>query len=68
LDIPSIFSPSIQTDQSRYCTRGHAKGKVLSILDYSTISRRINSFIYIKKEDDKSNRFKDNYIVIAIVR
>ncbi len=45
--------------------KGHAKGKVPSIPDYSTISRRINR-LDIKIKDNKSNEFEDEYIVIAI--
>jgi hypothetical protein len=48
--------------------KGHAKGKVPSIPDYTTISRRINR-LNIKFEDatitDKEST-KDNYIIIAI--
>ncbi len=45
--------------------QGHAKGKVPSIPDYSTISRRINR-LNIKMENNKSKEFEDEYIVIAI--
>ncbi len=45
--------------------QGHAKGKVPSIPDYSTISRRINR-LNIKINDSKSKEFEDEYIVIAI--
>ena len=52
----------------RYCTRGHAKGKLPSILNYITINRRINRLdIKIKDTDNKSNKeFKDEYIIIAV--
>ncbi len=44
----------------------HVHGKVPSIPDYSTISRIINRVDIKIKEDNKSNGFKDDYIVIAI--
>jgi len=51
----------------RYCTRGHAKGKVPSIPDYTTINRRINRLnIRIKDVNSKNKDFEDEYIVIAI--
>lgn len=46
--------------------QGHAKGKVTSIPDYTTISRRINKSNIKIKDTPDSNRFKDNYIIIAI--
>jgi hypothetical protein len=46
--------------------RGHAKGKVPSIPDYTTISRRINRLDIKIENDDKYKEFKDEYIVIAI--
>ena len=47
--------------------QGHAKGKVPSIPDYSTINRRINRLdIPIKDADGKNTEFEDEYIVIAI--
>ena len=51
--------------QTEGIAQGHAKGKVPSIPDYSTISRRINR-LDIKTEDDKSGEFEDDYIVVAI--
>ena len=42
--------------------QAHAKGKVPSIPDYSTISRRINR-LDIKTEDNKNKEFEDDYIV-----
>jgi IS5 family transposase len=45
--------------------QGHAKGKVPSIADYSTISRRVNR-LDIKINGNKSMEFEDDYIVIAI--
>jgi transposase len=49
----------------RYCTRGHAKGKVPSIPHYTTINRRINK-LDIKIKDNKSKEFQGEYIVIAV--
>ena len=49
--------------------KGHAKGKLPSIPDYSTINRRINRRINrldIKVIDNDSKEFKDDYIIIAI--
>jgi hypothetical protein len=43
----------------------HVHGKVISIPDYTTISRRTNR-LDIKIQDNKSKEFEDNYIVIAI--
>src|SRR3954447_24264097 len=54
--------------QTEGIAKGHAKGKVPSIPDYTTISRRINR-LNIKVEDaiitDKEST-KDNYTIIAI--
>src|SRR3954471_1343751 len=50
----------------RYCTRGHAKGKVPDIPDYSTISRRINRLNVKIKEDNKVKEFEEEYIVVGI--
>ena len=48
-------------------TQAHAKGKVPSIPNYTTINRRINRLdIKIKDTiDNKNNEFEDEYIVIA---
>ena len=47
--------------------QGHAKGKIPSIPDYTTINRRINRLdIKIKEDDNKNKKFKDEYIVISI--
>ena len=51
--------------QTEGIAQGHAKGKVPSIPDYSTISRRINR-PDIKINGNKSMEFEDDYIVIAI--
>ena len=56
--------PFRQTEEG--IAQGHAKGKVPSIPDYSTISRRINRLDIKIKEDDKSKEFEDEYITIAI--
>ena len=47
--------------------QGHAKWKVPSISDYTTINRRINR-LDIKIKDNKSNNkeFEDDYLIIAI--
>ena len=54
--------------QTEGIAQGHAKDKIPSIPDYTTISRRINQ-LNIKVEDaiitDKEST-KDNYIIIAI--
>ena len=48
-------------------TQAHAKGKVPSIPDFTTINRRINRLdIRIKDTTDSSKVSKDEYIVIAI--
>ena len=51
--------------QTEGIAQGHAKGKVPSIPDYTTINRRINR-LDIKIKEDKSKEFEDDYIVIAI--
>ena len=53
--------------QTEGIAQGHAKGKVPSIPDYTTINRRINRLdIKIKDTDNKDKEFEDEYIVIAI--
>ncbi len=53
--------------QTEGIAQGHAKGKIPSIPDFSTINRRINRLDIKTKEDDNKNKeFKDEYIVIAI--
>ena len=53
--------------QTEGIAQGHAKGKVPSIPDYTTINRRINRLdIKIKDTDSKNKQFKDEYIVITI--
>ena len=50
--------------QTEGIAQGHAKGKVPSIPNFTTINRRINRMdIKIK---DKSKQFENDYIVIAI--
>ena len=51
--------------QTEGIAQGHAKGRVPSIPDYSTISRRI-SRLDIKINNNNSKEFEDDYMVIAI--
>ncbi len=51
--------------QTEGIAQGHAKGKVPSIPNYSTINRRVNR-LDIKIKDNKSKEFEDKYITIAI--
>lgn len=51
--------------QTEGIAQGHAKGKVPSIPDFTTISRRINR-LDVEINDNKSKKFKDGYITIAI--
>ena len=51
--------------QTEGIAQGHAKGKLPSILDYSTINRRINR-LDIKVIGDGGKELKDEYIIIAI--
>ena len=53
--------------QTEGIAQGHAKWKVPSIPNYSTINRRINKLdIKVETDDNKSKEFKDEYITIAI--
>ncbi len=52
--------------QTEGIAQGHAKGKVPSIPDYSTINRRINRLNIKIKGDNKNKEFEYEYIVIAI--
>src|SRR6185312_3687010 len=52
--------------QTKGIAQGHAKGKVPSIPDFTTISRRINKLDIKIKEDNKDKEFEDQYIIIAI--
>jgi hypothetical protein len=55
--------------QTEGIAQGHAKGKVPSIPDYTTINRRINRLdVKIKDVNNKDKDFEDEYIVIAIDR
>jgi len=52
--------------QTEGIAQGHAKGKLPSIPDFTTINRRINR-LDIKIKDTADNKeFEDEYIVIAI--
>ncbi len=56
--------PYRQTEGIAQC---HAKGKLPSIPNYTTINRRINRLDIKKNEGDTKNKeFEDEYIVIAI--
>jgi hypothetical protein len=52
--------------QTEGITQAHAKGKVPSIPDFTTINRRINRLDIKIKDTTDSNKSKDEYIVIAI--
>ncbi len=53
--------------QTEGITQAHAKGKVPSIPDFTTINRRINRLdIKIKGDNNKNKEFEDEYIVISI--
>ncbi len=53
--------------QTEGIAQGHAKGKVPSIPNFTTINRRINRLdIQIKDTTDSSKEFEDKYIIIAI--
>ena len=52
--------------QTEGITQAHAKGKVPSIPDFTTINRRINRLDIKIKDVDDDVKFKDEYIVIAI--
>ena len=52
--------------QTEGITQGHAKGKVPSIPDFTTINRRINRLNIQIKDTAKSKEYEDEYIVIAI--
>ena len=56
--------PYRQTEEG--ITQAHAKGKVPSIPDFTTINRRINRLDIKINEDSKNKEFKDEYMVIAI--
>jgi hypothetical protein len=52
--------------QTEGITQGHAKGKVPSIPNYTTINRRINRLDIKINDTTDSKEFKDEYIVIWI--
>ncbi|HEY6536169.1 MAG TPA: transposase [Candidatus Nitrosocosmicus sp.] len=50
--------------QTEGITQGHAKGKIPSIPDYTTINRRINRLdIKIKEDDNKNKNLKMNTLL-----
>ena len=57
-----FYLPYRQTER---IAKGHAKGKVQSIPDYSTINRRINR-LDIKVLDDGGKELQDDHIITAI--
>ena len=52
--------------QTEGITQGHAKGKVPSIPNYTTINRRINRLNIKIKDTTENKEFEDEYIVIAM--
>ncbi len=52
--------------QTEGIAQGHAHGKVPSIPDYTTINMRINRLDIKIKDATDSNKFKDDYLIIAI--
>ena len=52
--------------QTEGITQAHAKGKVPSIPDFTTINRRINRLDVKIKDITDDKEFKDEYIIIAI--
>jgi hypothetical protein len=53
--------------QTEGIDQGHARGKVPSIPDYTTINRRINRLdVKIKDVNNKDKDFEDEYTIIAI--
>jgi hypothetical protein len=54
--------------QTEGITQDHAKGKVPSIPDYTTINRRVNRLdIKIKDTGSKNKEFEDDYIIIIAI-
>ena len=54
--------------QTEGIAQGHAKGKLPSIPDFTTINRRINRLdIKITDTTDDSKEFKDEYIVSQLI-
>ena len=66
LEMPKCTFISLIDRQKEGIAQGHAKGKVPSIPDYTTISRRINKLDIKIKDDNKSKEFENDYIIIAI--
>ena len=58
-----FYLPYIQTEGIAQC---HAKGKVPSIPNYTTINRRINRLDIKIKNTTNNKESEDEYIVIAI--
>ena len=52
--------------QTEGIAQSHAKGKVPSIPDYTTINRRINRLDIKIKEDNENKEFQDEYLIIAV--
>ena len=52
--------------QTKGIAQGHAKGKVPSIPDFTTINRKINKLDIQIKEDNFDKELKGDYIIIAI--
>jgi hypothetical protein len=52
--------------QTEGIAKGHAHGKVPSIPNYSTISRRINELDVKINDDYRSKEFNNEYVIIAI--
>ncbi len=65
LDTPRHISIYHTGKPKRAITQGHAKGKVPSIPDFTTINRRINK-LDIPIDNNKDRTPKDEYIIIAI--
>ncbi len=57
--------PYRQTDEEGI-EQGHVHRKIPSILNYTTISRRINRLDINIENDNSSKEFKDDYIIVAI--
>ncbi len=56
----------LQYRQTEGIAQGHAKGKVPSIPNYTTINRRTNCLDIKIKDADDSIKSKDEYLIIAI--
>lgn len=51
--------------QTEGIVKGHARDKIPSIPDFSTINRRVNR-LDIRKEDESKEKSQNNYVIIAI--